>query len=77
MKSVLTLVEAVEIAWEIKKHKFWTFSIGYLSLYSKSQIILDKKILVPICNISANETRYKCRTKQQETVYHNGRMRLT
>jgi hypothetical protein len=44
MKCVLTLVEAVEIAWEMKKHKFWTFSIGYLSLYSKSQIILDKKI---------------------------------
>lgn len=33
MKSVLTLVETVEIAWEMKKPKFWTFSIGYLSLY--------------------------------------------
>jgi len=47
MKSVLTLVEAVEIALEMKNHRFWTFSIGYLSLYSKSQIILSKKIQYP------------------------------
>ena len=77
MKSVLTLVEAVEIALEMKNHRFWTFSIGYLSLYSKFQIILSKKNSVPICNTSTNETRYKCKTKQQETVYHNGRMKLT
>ena len=43
MKSVLTLVETVEIAWEMKKPKFWTFSIGYLSLYPFFYHTLRKK----------------------------------